>query len=106
MANVYDIVRQAILHKDSISADYDGYPREMSPHVIGLKRGREQALCYQFGGTSSSGPIEPVGSSANWRCVVIEKLENVRVIKGVWHTSPDHTQAQVCVDDIDAEVAF
>lgn len=106
MTSTYDIVKQAILDKDSIAARYDGHDREMSPHVIGLKRGRQQALCYQYAGTSSSGPLGPPSSPANWRCVVIGKLEKVTVIKGVFHTAPDHSRPQTCVDAIDAEITF
>jgi hypothetical protein len=102
--NAYAIVRDAITNRESIAAEYDGHHREMSPHVIGTKRGRAQALCYQYGGTSSSGPLGPVGSPDNWRCVVIDKLVNARPIKGVWHTAPNHTRPQTCVGEIDVEV--
>ena len=106
MAGTYDVVRQAILDRDSISADYDGYPREMSPHVIGInKQGREQALFYQYAGGSKSG-LGPPGSRRNWRCIEIVKLENVRVIKRVWETAPNHTRPQTCVNAIDVEVAY
>lgn len=105
-AHVYTIVRQAILDKNSISADYDDHHREMSPHVIGTKQGRRQALFYQFGGTSRSAPISPIGSPDNWRCMEISGLRNVRVIEGVFHTAPIHTRRQVCVDRIDVEVAY
>ena len=103
--DAYTLIRDAIVAKNSISGDYDGHYREMSPHVIGTKKGRAQALCYQFGGTSSSG-LGPAGSRKNWRCVVIDKLSNVRTIKGVWHTAPDHSQDQTCVDVIEAEVEY
>lgn len=67
MSSVYDIVRNAIATKQIIVATYQGHMREMCPHVIGRKNGREQALFYQFGGTSSSGPIV-ADSPKNWRC--------------------------------------
>ncbi|MGS1319406.1 hypothetical protein [Stenotrophomonas geniculata] len=47
--STYAIVRQAILDKHQITAVYDGYYREMCPHAIGEKNGKEQALFYQFG---------------------------------------------------------
>lgn len=103
--DAYSLIRDAIVAKNSISGDYDGHYREMSPHVIGTKRGRAQALCYQYGGTSKSG-LGPVGSGRNWRCVVIDKLSNVRTIKDVWETAPDHSRPQTCVDVIEAEVAY
>ncbi len=103
--DAYSTIRDAIRNKDSVAADYDGHHREMSPHVIGTKRGRAQTLCYQYGGTSASG-LGPVGSADNWRCIIIEKLTNVTTIKGVWNTAPNHTRPQTCVDVIEAEVAY
>lgn len=101
----YDVIKQAILAKRNISATYQGHPREMSPHAIGLKNGHQNALFYQFGGTSKSG-LQPVGSPKNWRCLPIDELENVTSIGGQWHTGPNHSQAQTCIDVIDAEVTY
>ena len=105
MTEVYSLIRQAILNKDQVLADYHGYHREMCPHVIGTKNGREQALFYQFAGESSSG-LALAGSPANWRCIVIEDLENVTTVSGPWHSSDVHTRDQTCVGDIDVEVAY
>ena len=102
--NAYATVRAAIENRDSISATYDGHERELTPHAIGMKRGRRQAICYQFGGTTSSGRLGPIGSADNWRCIGIEKLQDIRTIKGVWHTSDDHERPQSCLDLIDADV--
>jgi hypothetical protein len=102
----YELVRHAILTKQHISAYYHGHYREMCPHVLGTKNGRRQALCYQFGGSSSSG-LAPAGSTANWRCVIIDQLQDVAVSAGdSWHTAPNHSRPQTCVDYIDVEVEF
>ena len=101
----YDIIKQAIIKKQQVIATYNGHVREMCPHVIGTKKGKQQALFYQFGGTSSSGPLQPDGSSANWRCIPINGLSNVAVRAGEWHTAKDHSQQQTCVDIVDVEVA-
>lgn len=103
MTSNYDIVRDAIANKKIIVAEYQNHTREMCPHVIGLKNGREQALFYQFGGTSSSGAIVP-NSPKNWRCIAISGLSNVRSQPGEWHTGSNHARPQTCVDDIDLEV--
>jgi hypothetical protein len=105
MPTAYETVKDAILNKLTIKADYQNHPREMCPHVIGRKRGREQALFYQFGGTSKSG-LAPAGSPENWRCIPIAGLTNIRSEKGQWHTAPNHTRPQTCVDDIDVEVTY
>jgi hypothetical protein len=102
----YQLVRQAILEHKNIHATYNGLHREMSPHVIGTKNGKEQALCYQYGGDSSSRPIQPDGSAVNWRCIEIIKLSNVQLVDGAWHTAPDHSRPQTCVDQVDIEVSY
>ncbi len=104
-SNTYTIVRQAILDKDIVVATYHEFVREMCPHVIGTKNGREQALLYQFEGGSSSG-LSPDGSPDNCRCLFIDELSKVSTKKGAWHTAPNHSRPQTCVGEIDAEVKF
>jgi hypothetical protein len=99
MSDVYSIVRQAIIDKEQIVADYQAYHREMCPHVIGTKEGRRQALFFQFAGESSSG-LPPGGE---WRCIPVEGLANVSARPGEWQTT-SHTQPQTCVDVVDVEV--
>ena len=100
---IYNIVRAAILSKEQVIATYKGHVREMCPHVIGLKDGKEQALFYQFGGTSSSGQIA-AGSPQNWRCIPIDGLADVSVRSGDWETAANRSRPQTCVDEIDVEV--
>lgn len=100
-----ELIVDAIRNKQQVLATYDGYDREMCPHVLGYKGGTLQALFYQFGGFSSSGAISP-GSPGNWRCMVLSKLSDVRVQDGPWHTAPNHTRPQTCVDTVIAEVEF
>ena len=104
-SDAYSLIRYAILNKNQIVADYRDHARFLCPHVLGKKGGREQALFYQFAGQSSTG-LGPDGDPANWRCMFIEELSNVTVQDGDWHTAPNHSRPQTCVDDIDAEVSF
>ena len=99
----YTIIRNAILNRQQVVATYKNHVREMCPHVIGTKNGKEQALFYQFGGTSSQGAITS-DTPKNWRCIPIEGLSNITVRTGSWHTGDNHTQQQTCVDNIDIEV--
>lgn len=105
MPDTYAVIRDAILNRQQIKATYRGHPRELCPHVIGTKKGRPQALFYQFGGRSSSG-LEPDGSARNWRCMFIDELSDVIAQDGDWHSAPNHSRPQTCVDDIDVEVTF
>ena len=101
----YDLVRRAILEKSAITAYYHGQFREMCPHVLGLKNGVRHCLFYQFGGQSNSRPIQPDGSKDNWRCIDVDDLSGVAIVGiDVWHTAPDHSRPQTCVDYVDVVV--
>ena len=102
----YEIIRNAILNKEQVIAHYDGYPREMCPHVIGRKDSREQALFYQFGGGSNSS-LAPIGSPKNWRCIEIAKLSEVSTRNGQWYTADNYSPSkQKCVDKVDVQVSL
>lgn len=81
-----------------------GDTSELSPHCLGTKNGRDQALFYQFAGGSKSG-LSPDGSTDNWRCLFIDELTNVRSERGRWHTAPNESRPQRCVDQVDVEVS-
>lgn len=102
----FELIMQAIKNNQQIHADYDGHHREMCPHVLGYKAGKEQALFCQFGGTSSSqGQINP--NNAQWRCIPVEELSNVEIVDGEWHTlDTKHQRRTSCVDEVVIEVPF
>ncbi|MBW3600784.1 MAG: hypothetical protein KY475_26400, partial [Planctomycetes bacterium] len=81
MADAYSLIRDAVLNKKTVVATYDGYERRMCPHVLGTTKGQRQGLFYQFAGNSRRG-LEADGSPANWRCVRISRLSNVRIEDG------------------------
>jgi hypothetical protein len=62
-------------------------------------------LCYQYGGESESG-LQTAGSPANWRCVILEKLNQVKLLEDTWRTAPNHSRPTSCVidADIDADI--
>jgi hypothetical protein len=102
---IYSLVRIAVANKQPIVAAYERRLRLFCPHRLGRNReGRLRVLCYQYGGDSQSG-LQPVGSPANWRCIVLEKLSRVKLIEDVWRTAPNHSRPTSCVAeaDIDAE---
>jgi len=101
----YDIIKNAVENKLIVIGNYNGYYREMCPHALGTKNGRQQCLFYQFGGFSSSGPIIP-GSKQNWRCIPIDQLQISSVISGKWETASNHSTPSTCIDFIDVEVVF
>ncbi|MFC0135509.1 hypothetical protein CR105_18180 [Massilia eurypsychrophila] len=101
--STYDTIRDAILKKQHIYATYQGHRREFCPHAIGMKNGKPQALFYQFGGTSSKGPLI-VGADENWRCITISGLSDVTSCSGVWYSADNHSTAQRCVGEIDVQI--
>jgi len=104
---VYEVVKDAIQNKKIVTATYRGRVRVMCPHVLGTKRGRYQALFYQFAGDSNTG-LGPEGSTENWRCMFLDDLSNVTSADahGEWHSAPNHSRPQTCVDAIEAVVSF
>jgi hypothetical protein len=105
--DTYAIIRDAILNKRFIRATYHGLERLMCPHTLGTKKGKPQALFYQFAGQSNTG-IGPDGDPSNWRCMFLDELTNVNSSDAhdAWHTAPNHSRPQTCVDTIDVEVAL
>lgn len=102
---IYRLVWTAVASKRPIEARYHKYPRLFCPHRLGRNReGQLRVLCYQYGGESESG-LQAPGSPANWRCVALEKLSQVRLLEAAWHTAPNHSRPASCVvdADIDAE---
>jgi hypothetical protein len=100
----YDLIRDAIEQKLHVIAEYNGHRREMCPHVLGRnKDGDQQALFYQFGGTSET-DLEPDGSSENWRCIRVRQLRNVVTQPGPWHTATARRRSQSCVARVHVKV--
>ena len=98
----YELLREAVLGRKQVVAIYRGHRRLMCPHVLGTKQGRAQCLFYQFGGTSSSGPVAPA-SAANWRCIPVDQLEDVTVHPGTEWFGVAPSGRQTCIDTIDVE---
>lgn len=106
-SSAYNIIKQAILDGKNIKAEYQGYPREMTPHALGMKGGKEHCLFYQFGGRSKSATSFPENSPSNWRCVFVGDLKNVEAIGGDLKTcTASHSKKQTCVDQVDVEIKW
>ena len=103
--DIYRLVWAAVANKQPLKAIYKERPRLFCPHRLGRNQaGQRRVLCYQYGGESESG-LEPIGSPANWRCIVLEKLRAVELLEDSWKTAPNHSRPATCVveADIDAE---
>jgi hypothetical protein len=96
----YDLIRNAVLERDSVCAWYQGHLRLFSPFVLGTKRGEPHVLGYQFDGTSHE-PLKPEGSPQNLRCLRVAELTDVNLLPGIWHTARQGKGFQRCVDQVD-----
>ncbi len=101
--DIYRLIRTAVVSKRPIRAIYHGRERWLCPHRLGRNDdGQIRVLCYQYAGESSSG-LQAAGSTANWRCIALEKLSRVEVLEGAWHTAPNHSRPQTCVAEVDVD---
>jgi hypothetical protein len=98
--SIYELIRNAVLERDCVSAWYQGKLRLFSPVVLGTKTGEPHVLGYQFGGTSRQ-PLGPDGSPRNWRCLRVSELTDVNLLPGVWHTAGRRKGVQNCIDQVD-----
>jgi len=96
----YDLIRNAVLARISLSAWYEGHLRLFSPFILGSKAGDPHVLAYQFGGTSHK-ELAPDGSPENWRCLRVSELTEVNVLPGMWHAPRKGRSFQHCVDQVD-----
>lgn len=97
---IYLLLRLAAARRQPVAAVYDGLYRLLCPHVLGRKSGRLHVFVYQFGGRSNSGlPVVPERVGV-WRCLAVEKLRQVQLEAGGWHTEP-RSSRQTCIEEID-----
>src|SRR5947199_3141038 len=94
---IYEVLKTAILTRTPIAATYNDRRRFLCPHTLGRSKDESfHALCYQFGGSSNSG-LQPRRSPDNWRCIRLDKLSEVELIEGRWHTPENHSRPQSCI---------
>ena len=99
----YKLVRSAVVGKTPMAASYRGRPRLLYPHRLGWNRKKQsRVLCYQYGGDSERG-LEPAGSPANWRCMAVDELSEVKLLEDIWRTAPNHWRPQTCIADVDVD---
>jgi hypothetical protein len=97
---VYQLFRDAIIGRKQITCDYQGFYRELCPHILGHTKGEEVALTYQFAG-QSSGRLPPGGG---WKCLRISDISNAQLRDGPWHTGSSQTRFQSCVQIVDFDI--
>lgn len=107
MPTAFELLREAIQNRKQVIAYYQGKRREMCPHVLGYKDGRERCLFYQFAGESSKGifPTQDPRARQNWRCLFLDEISNIELRDGQWHSISWHSKRQTCIDRVEIQVA-
>ncbi|MBV9569931.1 MAG: hypothetical protein JO056_01650 [Alphaproteobacteria bacterium] len=96
----YQFCFEAILGRRQIAFTYRDRRREVCPHVLGLTKGKEVLLAYQFAGDTNSG----LPAGGEWRCFQVDEMHSVDVREGDWHTGGSHSQNTSCVAEVDLNV--
>lgn len=101
--NAVALLRRAMLTRSQVLAVYKGFRRELCPHVLGTRGGRDWCLFYQFAGETSQGRIG-VEAEPEWKCMAVDQLERVELREGPWHTGTSHRREQTCVEFVELDV--
>ena len=96
----YRLFRKAIMGEKQVTCTYDGFPRELCPHIIGHSKGEEKVLAFQFAGESRSG-LPPGGE---WRCLYLARVREAQMRDGPWFAGNRHQTVQRCVEDVDLDI--
>ena len=96
----FRLFHRAILNRQQVTCRYKGQLRQVCPHILGHKDGKETVLVYQFAGESSRG----LRAKGDWRCLYLAEVQDAVTRDGQWHSAGGHSQRQQCVDDVYVDV--
>ena len=97
---VYDTIRSSMELGKPVRVIHKGHERFMCAHTLGHTNGYQQALLYQYGGSTSKGPL----TAPEWRCLRLHDVTQIEIIDDAWHTGHNHSRPQTCVKDISMQV--
>ncbi|HYC65198.1 MAG TPA: hypothetical protein VEC14_10740 [Reyranellaceae bacterium] len=97
----YALIRQAILQRRSLSAEYEGLQRRFSPHALGRNRaGSPAVVVFQYAGAAPAGlPL-----AGDWACFQLDGLRNLTVNDDVWLAGPIAGRPSGWLESIDVSV--
>ena len=94
------LFHQAIINRQQVICRYKGHLRQVCPHILGYKDGKETALVFQFEGESSRG----LATRGDWRCLSLMEVHDAVTRDGRWYSAGRHSQRQRCADDVYVDV--
>jgi hypothetical protein len=68
--------------------------------MLGRTSLEEKALVFQFGGSTSQGPI----GKPDWKCLKLAEVRDARLATGRWHAGSEHSEAQSCMKMVEYDV--
>jgi predicted DNA-binding transcriptional regulator YafY len=98
-SETYALIWRAVRERQQLVFAYDGYPREVTPVILGYDANGQEALsAYQFAGATSGTKKLP-----DWRCFKLPKIRDLATRPGAWKEGRSHTQPQSCVQHVDVD---
>ncbi len=98
---VHALFLAAMRGRKQIVCVYQGQRREICPILLGRTGLEEKALVFQFGGSTSSGPVAPRGE---WKCLRLADVRDAVLRDGDWHAGDGHSAAQSCMKMVEYDV--
>ena len=78
-----NLLKRAINEKRRIAFQYQGNPRTVEPHLVGINSKLNEALrAFQTGGKSTSGRLPA------WKMFLIKDIENIEILNEVFEINP------------------
>ena len=97
---IHAVFLEAMRKKRPVACTYQGHKREICPIMLGRTSLEEKALVFQFGGTTSDGPLR----KPDWKCFKLKDVQDARFIDGHWHAGTEHSEAQHCMKMVEYDV--
>ena len=97
----HDLFLRAMRERRQIVCVYQGHRREVCPILLGRTGLEEKSLVFQFGGSTSDGPISPPGY---WKCFRLRDVRDATLRDGSWHAGDGHSTAQHCMKMVEYDV--
>ena len=97
---VHAVLLEAMREERPVACTYQGYMREICPVMLGRTGLEEKALVFQFGGSTSRGPI----TQPDWKCFKLDEVRDAVLIEGRWHSGSRHSEAQHCMKMVEYDI--
>jgi hypothetical protein len=96
----YAMIKRAIQEKHSLTAYYENYVRQFSPHILGLDRAAwPSTVGFQYGGGRKGG----LPAEGEWCFFHVWGLTDLRRNDDGWKAGPAHGKPRHLIAKVDVE---